>query len=91
MFAASAIAANTFLRSLAGAGFPLFATQMIEGMGVQWAGTLLGCVAIALVPLPVLFYLKGAKIRERSTFAPTFPMATKARDAPSESDPEKDE
>ena len=91
MFAASAIAANTFLRSLAGAGFPLFATQMIEGMGVQWAGTLLGCVAIALVPLPVLFYLKGAKIRERSTFAPTFPMVTKANDAPSESDPEKDE
>lgn len=31
MFAASAIAANTFLRSLAGAGFPLFATYMIEG------------------------------------------------------------
>jgi MFS transporter, DHA1 family, multidrug resistance protein len=30
MFAASAIAANTFLRSLAGAGFPLFALQMIE-------------------------------------------------------------
>ena len=46
MFAASAIAANTFLRSLAGAGFPLFATYMIEGMGVQWAGTLMGCVAI---------------------------------------------
>lgn len=91
MFAASAIAANTFLRSLAGAGFPLFATQMIEGMGVQWAGTLLGCVAIALVPLPVLFYLKGAKIRERSTFAPTFPAVAKANDAPSESDPEKDE
>lgn len=91
MFAASAIAANTFLRSLAGAGFPLFATQMIEGMGVQWAGTLLGCVAIALVPLPVIFYLKGAKIRERSTFAPTFSAANKANDAPSESDPEKDE
>jgi DHA1 family multidrug resistance protein-like MFS transporter len=91
MFAASAIAANTFLRSLAGSGFPLFATQMIEGMGVQWAGTLLGCVALALVPLPVLFYLKGAKIRERSTFAPTFSTVTKANDAPSESDPEKDE
>ena len=91
MFAASAIAANTFLRSLAGAGFPLFATQMIEGMGVQWAGTLLGCVAIALVPLPVLFYLKGAKIREKSTFAPTFNVVNQANDAPSESDPEKDE
>lgn len=91
MFAASAIAANTFLRSLAGAGFPLFATYMIEGLGIQWAGTLLGCVAIVLVPLPVIFYLKGAKIRERSTFAPTFSTANKANDSPSEEDPEKDE
>ncbi|KAI9656837.1 MAG: hypothetical protein M1821_003476 [Bathelium mastoideum] len=78
MFAASAIAANTFLRSLCGSGFPLFATYMIDGMGVQWAGTLLGCVAAALVPLPIWFYLKGAKIREKSAFAPTFPKAAEA-------------
>ena len=90
MFAASAIAANTFLRSLAGAGFPLFATYMIEGMGVQWAGTLLGCVALVLVPLPVIFYMKGGKIREKSTFAPTFSAANKSNDETSESDPEKD-
>lgn len=77
MFAASAIAANTFLRSLCGAVFPLLATYMIEGMGVQWAGTLLGCVALALVPVPVIFYLKGAKLRERSAFAPTFSAANK--------------
>ncbi|CAK4028591.1 major facilitator superfamily [Lecanosticta acicola] len=92
MFAASAIAANTFLRSLAGAGFPLFATQMIQGMGVNWAGTLLGCVALVLVPMPVVFYLKGHKIREKSKFAPTLPMATQAANAAGEdSDPEKNE
>ncbi|KAF1982979.1 major facilitator superfamily [Aulographum hederae CBS 113979] len=73
MFAASAIAANTFLRSLCGAGFPLFATYMFNGMGVQWASTLLGCVAAVLVPVPVWFYLKGSKIREKSSYAPTFP------------------
>lgn len=90
MFAASAIAANTFLRSLCGAVFPLFATYMIEGMGVQWAGTLLGCVALALVPLPVWFYLRGAQLRERSNFAPTFSMANQdhAHDE-SEEDEEK--
>lgn len=71
MFAASAIAANTLLRSLFGAIFPLFAVYMIDGMGVQWAGTLLGCVAALLVPVPVWFYLRGAKIREKSKFAPT--------------------
>ena len=48
-------------------------------------------MAIALVPLPVLFYLKGAKIREKSTFAPTFSTANKANDALSESDEEKAE
>jgi DHA1 family multidrug resistance protein-like MFS transporter len=44
---------------------------MIDGMGVQWAGTLLGCVAALLVPVPIWFYLRGAKIRENSKFAPT--------------------
>ena len=33
--AASAQAANTFLRSLAGAGFPLFATPMFKNLGVN--------------------------------------------------------
>ncbi|KAI9713865.1 MAG: hypothetical protein M1820_000595 [Bogoriella megaspora] len=78
MFAASAIAANTFLRSLCGSGFPLFAQYMINGMGIQWAGTLLGCVAAILVPLPVWFYLRGSRIRERSQFAPTFKPAVQA-------------
>lgn len=73
MFAASAIAGNTFLRSLAGAAFPLFSRYMFEGMGIQWASTLLGCVAAALVPIPIVFYLYGHKIRERSSYAPTPP------------------
>jgi len=71
MFAASAIAANILLRSLAGAGFPLFSQYMFKALGVNWAGTLLGCVGFVLVPIPVVFYLYGAKIRERSAFAPT--------------------
>ncbi|TQS32703.1 hypothetical protein Golomagni_06975, partial [Golovinomyces magnicellulatus] len=71
MFAASAIAGNTFLRSLAGAGFPLFARQMFEGMGIQWASTLLGCVAVVLAPIPFIFYKYGGKIREKSAYAPT--------------------
>ncbi|KAF1841044.1 major facilitator superfamily [Cucurbitaria berberidis CBS 394.84] len=71
MFAASAIAANTFMRSLCGACFPLFARQMFLGMGIQWAATLLGCIAALLVPVPIWFYLRGAKIRAKSAYAPT--------------------
>jgi DHA1 family multidrug resistance protein-like MFS transporter len=80
MFAASAIAANTFLRSLAGAGFPLFSQYMFNSLGVNWAGTLLGCVAAALIPIPVIFLLYGEKIRQKSAFAPTKPMAPVSRD-----------
>jgi len=46
---------------------------MFEGMGIQWAATLLGAVAAALVPIPVIFYLYGHKIRAKSAFAPTPP------------------
>lgn len=44
---------------------------MIEGMGVGPAGSLLGAVAVALIPMPVLFYYYGARLREKSAFAPT--------------------
>jgi len=74
MFAASAIAGNTFLRSLAGAGFPLFSQYMFKSLGVNWAGTLLGCVALCLVPIPVAFLIYGERIRRKSAFAPTKPL-----------------
>ncbi|QSZ32980.1 hypothetical protein DSL72_002564 [Monilinia vaccinii-corymbosi] len=80
MFAASAIAANTLLRSLAGAGFPLFAQYMFKALGINWAGTLLGCVAFVLVPIPVGFYVYGARIRGESKFAPSFPVQKQGRD-----------
>lgn len=73
MFAASAIAANTFLRSLFGAGFPLFATYMFNGMGIEWASTLLGCIGIVMIPIPIIFYRYGHRIRKHSRFAPTPP------------------
>jgi MFS transporter, DHA1 family, multidrug resistance protein len=82
MFAASAVAANTFCRSLAGAGFPLFAVFMFDGMGIQWAGTLLGFVALALVPIPIAFYYYGERIRRRSAFAPTKPLPQEEDVAP---------
>jgi MFS transporter, DHA1 family, multidrug resistance protein len=47
-------------------------------MGVNWAGTMLGCIAAVLVPIPILFYFQGHKIRARSKFAPTLPSAPPA-------------
>ncbi|QDS74382.1 hypothetical protein FKW77_005426 [Venturia effusa] len=85
MFAASAIAANTFLRSLCGAGFPLFARFMFNGMGIQWASTMLGILALILVPVPIYFMLRGERIRSKSAFAPMRP----APKAASSTDEEK--
>ncbi|KAH0600692.1 hypothetical protein MHUMG1_01691 [Metarhizium humberi] len=92
MFAASAIAGNTFLRSLAGAGFPLFARQMFQGMGIQWAATLLGCVALVLAPMPFIFYKYGSKIRAKSAYAPTFaaPAMKSSDDETGDSSTEKE-
>lgn len=68
-FAASALAGNTFLRSAFGAAFPLFARQMFVNMGIEWAGTLLGCLAVALIPVPFLFFKFGEKLRAKSKYA----------------------
>ncbi|KAJ5082241.1 hypothetical protein N7532_011284 [Penicillium argentinense] len=71
-FAASVFAANTIIRSAVGAAFPLFSKQMFQNLGVQWAGTLLGCLALIMVPIPLAFIKWGPALRKKSKFAPTF-------------------
>ncbi|KAH9475800.1 Major facilitator superfamily multidrug transporter NAG4 [Psilocybe cubensis] len=68
-YAASAMAAKTFLRSECGAMIPLFVTQMFHGMGFQWAGLLLALVALAIAPVPFVFYKYGHKVRAHSARA----------------------
>ncbi|KAH8811726.1 major facilitator superfamily domain-containing protein [Xylogone sp. PMI_703] len=69
-YANSALAANTMVRSLAGAGFPMFAHAMYAKLGVDWATSLLGFLCVALIPVPIGFYYYGAKIRKLSKFSP---------------------
>lgn len=69
-YAASAVAAITFLRSLAGFGFPLFAPVMYDALGYGWGNSVLAFVAIAIgVPAPWLFWHYGAWLRAKSQFA----------------------
>lgn len=68
LVAASAVAANTFLRSAFGAVFPLFAGYMFRGMGTGWAGLLLGLFAVAMIPVPFFFLKFGAQIRRKSKY-----------------------
>lgn len=71
LYANSAIAANTFVRSFCGAAFPLFATQMFHNLGVPWASSLLGFLTVTMIPVPILFYIYGKKIRAMSKYSPT--------------------
>lgn len=65
LHAASAIAANTILRSLAGALLPLGVLQMYAKIGLGWGNSLLGCIALVLIPVPVLFKMYGPFLRTR--------------------------
>ncbi|KAI0686161.1 MFS polyamine transporter [Earliella scabrosa] len=70
LHAASALAAATFLRSLAGFGFPLFAPSMYDALGYGKGDTILACAAIAIgVPAPFLFWKYGERIRNASRYA----------------------
>ncbi|KAI9720120.1 MAG: hypothetical protein M1828_005848 [Chrysothrix sp. TS-e1954] len=66
--AASAVAANGFLRYALGAVFPLFVTQMYEKLGVHWAGSIFAFIALVLAPLPWIFFWQGHRLIARSSW-----------------------
>ncbi|WRT65985.1 uncharacterized protein IL334_002936 [Kwoniella shivajii] len=69
IYAASVLAANSVLRSLFGAAFPLFTRQMFAKLGVHWGVALPGFLALACIPFTWMFYKYGAKIRAKCKYA----------------------
>lgn len=65
---ASAMAANGVSRYTFSAVFPLFAVQMYEALGIGWATSLLGFLALFMLPIPWVFYKWGPKIRAKSKY-----------------------
>lgn len=68
-YAASVLAANSVLRSLFGAAFPLFTSQMYSALGIHWASSVPAFLALACVPFPFIFYRVGEKIRLKCKYA----------------------
>lgn len=67
-YAASAMAANTILRSIFGATFPLFGLQMYNKLGLGWGNSLLAFIALAMCPIPSLLYHYGERLRTHPKF-----------------------
>lgn len=67
-YLASALAANNLLRYVLASVFPLFTVQMYEKLHIDWATSLLGFIALAMVPIPFMFMKYGAKIRAHSKY-----------------------
>jgi len=69
VYSASALAANTFIRSIFACGLSMAARPMYNNLGIGWATSLLGFVSVVLAGVPVIFWLYGAKIRAKSSMA----------------------
>ncbi|KAL6229285.1 hypothetical protein BDW75DRAFT_249900 [Aspergillus navahoensis] len=64
-YAASANASLTATRSLLGALLPLAGPKMFASLGLGWGNSLLGFLALAFVPITIVFTRYGKVIRER--------------------------
>jgi hypothetical protein len=68
IFSASAMAAASCCRSLAGAVLPFAASSLYGNLGVAWASSLLAFLSLGMCFIPFMFLWKGDKIREGSKF-----------------------
>jgi MFS family permease len=65
-YAASATAAMVITRSLMGALLPLAGPRMYAALGYGWGNSLLGFVTLGMIPVPLLFYRYGGRVRRSS-------------------------
>lgn len=77
---ASAMAATTFVKSLAALSFPLFAPALDDALRYGWGNSLLALFAFVLgVLAPWLFWFYGPAMRARSDYAAGLPLILGSR------------
>lgn len=69
IYAASVLAAAAIFRSVVGAVFPLFTTQMYDQVGIHWASSIPAFLALACMPFPLIMYRYGATLRKKCKYA----------------------
>lgn len=63
-YSASAVAANTVLRSVVGSFLPLAGPRMYSSLRLGWVNSLLAFNAIILIPFPVFLIVYGERLRK---------------------------
>lgn len=87
VYAASAMAATGFCRSIFAAALPLAAAPMYKSLGIAWACSVLGFISLAMCIIPFAFIKYGDRIRENSKFC----QELRARKAKMLAEKEKDQ
>ncbi|WYZ38372.1 hypothetical protein EsH8_III_000286 [Colletotrichum jinshuiense] len=78
VYAASVLAGSAVLRAVFAAVFPLFTGVMYKNLGLHWASSVPGFLALAWVPFPFVLYKYGHLIRTRSRYAAEVEAASRA-------------
>ncbi|CAF9935930.1 hypothetical protein IMSHALPRED_010397 [Imshaugia aleurites] len=65
MYAASALAANAVSRGVVGCILTILGFQVFESLGYGWGSSLLAFVALAALPVPVILYVYGPRLRKK--------------------------
>jgi hypothetical protein len=83
-WSASAIAANTFLRSILAAAFPAIVIPMYKRMGTGPASSVFAGVATLMIPIPFAFSYWGERLRSRGQYSAGFGCEPNQRPNPSD-------
>ena len=67
-FSASATACAVLVRCILAAIFPLFSEKMFVALGFGWGSTLLALVSMLAIPVPIILFWRGERLRERYRF-----------------------
>lgn len=65
IYAASALASNAVVRSIFGAVLPLCGLKMYDTLGLGWGNSLLGFIAVAMIPCSFLLLRYGETLRKK--------------------------
>jgi hypothetical protein len=72
VYAASVTASGTILRCLMATLLPLAGSAMYDRLGFGWGNSVLGFIAVAFLPLAIVLYIYGERIRTTKRFQVNF-------------------